>query len=158
MVTAIGEGLSPSARYSSGVSYDLILWSSETSVRKPGELWKALYVGANPDRPSTLKSTLTYDDAKALVLPLHIERLVAAFRREFAADLEVEADPANGTAIRGAGWEFTLREGAYYAHVTCSWDTAKSDAAITRLRRAALRARCSTYDVQIDTLFEPSED
>jgi hypothetical protein len=83
--------------------------------------------------------------------------LVAAFRREFAADLEVEADPANGTAIRGAGWEFTLREGAYYAHVTCSWDTAKSDAAITRLRRAALRARCSTYDVQIDTLFEPSE-
>ena len=156
MVTAIGAGHSPSARYSVRVSYDLILWSSEASVKKPSDLWKALFANANPDRAKELKS-LTVEEAIALVNPLKTERIVAAFQREFANDLEVENDTAYGTAIRGAGWEFTVRDGAYYAHVTCSWDTAKSDAAITRLRRAALRARCSTYDVQIDTLFEPSE-
>ncbi len=149
------------------MSYDLVLWSGEQATRKPGELWKALYLGAKHERetepgapatPDPFTSTLAYDEAKALVSPLRIERVLAAFRREFANDLEVDAETAQGTAaVRGLGFEFTLRDGAYYAHVCCTWELTRNEVALTRLRRAALRAHCCTYDVQTDVLFAPTE-
>jgi hypothetical protein len=145
------------------VSYDLIMWCSEQSVRNPAELWTALFLGAKREReaagtpatPDTKTTPLSLDDAKALIVPLQVARILKAFRREFADKVEVENGTEYGTSVRGVGWEFNLRDDAYYIHVTCSWELARKEAQITQLRRAALRAGCSTYDPQTDNLFQP---
>ena len=146
------------------MSYDLILWCGEQPVRNPGEVWKALYLGAKREweaagtspTPDTFTSTLAYDDAKALVAPLVTARVLAAFKREFGAELQIETE-AGKTNVLGPGWQFSLREGAWYVHVTCSWELARDEQRVTKLRRAALRARCSTYDPQTDVYFQPTE-
>ncbi len=146
------------------MSYDLALWSSPQSVRKPIELWKALYLGAKHERerdgapvtPDPWQAMLPYDDAKALVTPLRLADIVTAFRKEFGTELDVGSESTFGTPVRSVGWELNVRDGAYYAHVCCRWGLANDEAAITKIRRAALRAHCSTFDLQTETLFEPT--
>jgi hypothetical protein len=140
------------------------MWCSEQSVRKPGELWTALFLAAKREReaagapptPDTKTTPLSLEEAKAMIMPLQVPRILKAFRREFNDKLEVDPGSEYGTEVRGAGWQFTLRESAYYIHVTCSWELARHDDQITQLRRAALRAGCSTYDPQTDGYFQPT--
>jgi hypothetical protein len=149
------------------VSYDLAIWCSARSVRDPHALWRALYRGNHAallaagltarELPPDPAPALSYDDAKAMVTPLDPERIVAAFRREYG-DTGVEVE-RNGTTteVNGPRWHLSFGDHAYYLHVTCGWGVANDPAALAKLRRAALRARCSTYDIQAETLHEPTD-
>jgi hypothetical protein len=149
------------------VSYDLVIWCSVRSIRNPLALWRALYLGHRAELaaagltslppPAEPPPALSYDDAKALVGRLDRAHIVAAFRREYG-DGGVEVVPhATETEVRSPHWQFTLADDAYYIHVCGAWRVATAEPALTKLRRAALRAGCSTYDIQSEALFEPTE-
>jgi hypothetical protein len=149
------------------MSYDLAMWCSARSVRDPQALWRALYRGhratlvaaglAVIELPPDPAPTLSYDDAKAMVSRLDPTRIVAAFRREFGdAGVEVAQHDAT-TEVIGPRWRLVFGDDAYYLHIVCGWGVANDPAAMAKLRRAALRARCSVYDIQSETLHEPTD-
>jgi hypothetical protein len=130
------------------MAYDLMCWRSLASVSAPialsGALRNIVLVDDEYEGPR-----FTPDEARALVAVLDPATIVKAFRAEFG---ELNVTPSQ---IIAPTFVVDLPDGAPYFAITCNWSV--SQPTLLQLRRAVLRARCSTWDRQLQQLFEPTE-
>ncbi|CAN5210145.1 hypothetical protein BH11MYX1_BH11MYX1_21050 [soil metagenome] len=130
------------------MSYDLVCWRSFASVGAPIALCGALrnieLVDDEYEGPR-----FTPDEARALVAVLDPAAIIKAFRAEFG---ELEVTPSQ---IIAPTFVVDLPDNEPYFEITCSWSVKQPT--LVQLRRAVLRAHCSTWDRQLEQLFEPTE-
>lgn len=120
--------------------------------------WDLVFWRGRPNATaSAVFEALCDGEAVDFIEPVARERIRIAFTAEYADDLEVENND-DSLAIRGRGFELSVKDGDRLLTARCAWGFAGDDDVLGALIRAGRRAGCSAFDPQSGAFWEAPLD